>query len=68
MCVCVCSIGIRFSIYVCSLLSLSLFSKVPAIREALLKSCKDQWEAIADRHTSLMLEPHPERVQELAKG
>ena len=52
----------------CALFSLSLFSKVPAIREALLKSCKDQWQAIADRHTSLMLEPHPERVQELAKG
>ena len=38
------------------------------IREEILRTNIDQWDAIATRHVSLMLEPDVQRVQELAKG
>jgi hypothetical protein len=45
-----------------------ILEQVPAIRDEILRTNRDQWDAIATRHVSLMLEPDIQRVQELAKG
>ncbi|CAI8000766.1 Zinc finger MYND domain-containing protein 10 [Geodia barretti] len=45
-----------------------ILEQVPVIREEILRTNIDQWDAIATRHVSLMLEPDVQRVQELAKG
>lgn len=45
-----------------------VIEQVPAIREEILRVGQEQWKTIAIKHSSLMLTPSAERVQQLAKG